>query len=108
MTFIQWWASKRGETAYVTEVDFALMQDAYRAGQVEEREACGWRKIETVPRDGSSVLVYLRDKHRFKHIHTANYHSKGPAVIGGMYEFDLSPAIYWMPEPNAPKNGESE
>lgn len=61
-----------------------------------------WNPIETVPRDGTPVLVYLESKMLGTRVHSASFHPN-IARIGGCFEFDAPKATHWMLEPKAPE-----
>ena len=66
-----------------------------------QRVAGEWLPIDTVPMDGTHVLVYLSKDHSRARIHTGYFHPN-VKVIGGCFAFDLPPATHWMPLPAPP------
>lgn len=62
----------------------------------------GWREIDSAPKDGSSILVWL-PKPRFgsnvQHMRTGNV-----AIIGGGFAFDCPKPTHWMPLPAPPSD----
>ena len=68
----------------------------------EEREAGGWRDIESAPMDGTSVLGYwLGGKHECC-IHATKFHCGRWWATNEDYQ-QSTPAC-WMPLPAAPKD----
>lgn len=62
-----------------------------------------WQPIESIPLDGSSVLVWLPEKMLGSHVHSASYR-KNLKRIGGVFDFDAPcKPTHWMPEPDPPK-----
>lgn len=69
-----------------------------------------WRKIETAPKDGTSILVYNKDGHIYEakwdtrlgiwRFAVAEQHGCG--CCGGNAEFPT----HWMPLPEPPSRGE--
>lgn len=64
-----------------------------------------WQPIETVPRTGDAVLVYLEEPMLRSKVQAATYHPN-VTCIGGCFEFDAPKALFWMPLP-APPEGET-
>lgn len=61
-----------------------------------------WQPIETAPKDGTPILVYLPKMQFNSHLHVATYHPN-LTVIGGCFDFDLPcKPTHWMPLPNPP------
>ena len=61
-----------------------------------------WQPIETIPKDGTPVLVWLPVKMLNSHVHAATYHPN-IAMIGGRFYFDAtSEPTHWMPQPPEP------
>ena len=66
-----------------------------------DRSVRGWMPIETVPKTGAAVLVYLEDELHHSRVHAATFHPN-ITVIGNMFAFDCPKATHWMPLPEAP------
>ncbi len=62
----------------------------------------GWQPIESVPRDGRPVLVYLEAERLKSRVHGA-FFRPNVAVVGGVFEFDMPKATHWMPMPEPPQ-----
>ena len=61
-----------------------------------------WQPIETVPMDGTPVLVWLPEKMQHSHVHAATY-LPNIKIIGGHFAFDAtSEPTHWMPLPPTP------
>lgn len=67
-----------------------------------------WQPIETIPCDGTPVLVWLPKQTARSHVHAA-YKAKVQNghmfVIGNMFAFDLpkdEQPTHWMPQPSNP------
>lgn len=61
-----------------------------------------WLPIESVPMDGSPVLVWLPTPMLKSHVHSATF-LPNIAVIGGVFAFDATcKPTHWMPKPKDP------
>lgn len=62
-----------------------------------------WQPIETVPRDGTPVLVWLPIKQCGSHVQAALFRPN-ISTIGGLFSFDTSSKpTHWMPQQAAPE-----
>lgn len=62
-----------------------------------------WRPIETVPLDGTAVLVYLEEPRHHSRVHAAFFlPNVSCGVIGGLFGFDMPRPTHWMPLPSEP------
>jgi len=65
-----------------------------------------WQPFETVPKDGTPVLVWLPTKMGQSHVHAARWAPCANGimgVIGNVFDFDAScKPTHWMPQPGAP------
>jgi hypothetical protein len=72
-----------------------------------------WQPIETIPCDGTPVLVWLPKKLTASHVHAARKSkiSNGYMfIVGSIFAFDLPEAeqpTHWMPQPSAPTSRET-
>lgn len=72
--------------------------------QVSSKERV-WRPIDTIPMDGTPVLVWLPDDGAFRrsNVQVANY-TKNCKIVGNVFAFDLrKQPTHWMPCPEGPK-----
>lgn len=62
-----------------------------------------WQPIETIPMDGSPVLVWCPEEiSRRSHVQIANYRPNCQ-IVGNMFAFDLcAKPTHWMPLPAPP------
>lgn len=60
-----------------------------------------WQPIDTVPRDGRAVLVYLEKEMLHSRVHAA-YFRPNVVTVGGLFDFDAPKATHWMPLPEPP------
>ncbi len=60
----------------------------------------GWRPIDTAPKDGTWVLVYLEDSSLGVHVYPASFGRI--AMIGHSFAFDMPKPTHWMPLPQPP------
>lgn len=65
-----------------------------------------WQPIETVPKDGTPVLVWLPKKMQQSHVHAARWAPCANGimnVIGGVFGFDATcEPTHWMRQPDQP------
>ena len=62
-----------------------------------------WQPIETAPKDGRPILVWLEAPSLGSHIHSARIGGKGrPSIIGHQFAFDCPKATHWMEQPSGP------
>lgn len=61
-----------------------------------------WMPIETAPRDGTPILVYLEEPMLHSRVHAAVFHPK-MKTIGCNFSFDCPAATHWKPQPEPPK-----
>ena len=67
-----------------------------------------WFRIDTLPRDGSPVEVWLAEPVNFDlQQHTAVF-AANISIIGPNFAFDMPDPIYWRPLPPAPSGTESD
>ena len=63
-----------------------------------------WKPIESAPRDGTPVLVWLKKTSLGSHVHAAMLRPKGkPSTIGHHFQFDVGEPTHWMPIPDPPE-----
>lgn len=63
-----------------------------------------WRPIETVPKDGSPVLVLMPEPMQHSRVHAA-WFKPNAGVIGTIFAFDApSQPTHWMPLPEPPEH----
>jgi hypothetical protein len=62
-----------------------------------------WQPIDTVPHDGTPVLVWMPKKHLLSHVHVGMF-SPNVSWVGGCFVFDLpSQPTHWMLPPEGPE-----
>jgi hypothetical protein len=63
-----------------------------------------WQPIETVPMNGTPVLLYLSADYQRSRQHTGRFLPNVPCgVIGGLFGYDLpGEPTHWMPLPDPP------
>lgn len=62
-----------------------------------------WQPIDTVPKDGEPILVWLPIKSLGSHVHSATF-LPNIKVVGHQFVFDLdSQPTHWMPQPDGPE-----
>lgn len=62
-----------------------------------------WRTIQSVPRNGTPVLVWLPEAMVGSHVHGAVFRESGPSTIGSLFAFDVEPApTFGAPQPTPP------
>jgi hypothetical protein len=64
-----------------------------------------WQSIESIPMDGTPVLVWLPDDGSFRRsqVQVANYHPNCK-IVGNVFAFDLrKQPTHWMPCPEGPR-----
>ena len=62
-----------------------------------------WQPIETAPRDGTVILVWLPKKSLASHVHSARLNSDGkPDIIGHHFVWDTGVPTHWQPLPAPP------
>lgn len=66
-----------------------------------------WLPIETVPKDGSAVLVWLEKPLHHCRIVGATFHPN-VMIVGGLFHFDAPKATHWMPPLDAPNEKVAE
>ena len=60
-----------------------------------------WQPIETAPRDGTPILVWLVKAHLGTRIHVASLRPN-ISLVGQMFAFDMPEMLLWMPLPPPP------
>jgi hypothetical protein len=83
-----------------------ITQNAALSAEVERlREDARWRPIESAPKDGTPILVYLAADLGGSRFHTARLHPN-VSVVGGVFAFDAPRMTRWKPlEPPAQDAG---
>ena len=61
-----------------------------------------WQPIETAPKDGTPMLVYLAEVMVNSYVQVATFHPN-ISIVGGQFAFDAPQATHWMPLPEPPK-----
>lgn len=64
-----------------------------------------WQSIETAPKDGTPVLVLMKEPGRLdgSRVQVAVEYPNGYALIGGRFAFDCPKPTHWMPLPPPPE-----
>ena len=63
-----------------------------------------WQPIESAPKDGTPILVWLKEASLCTHIHSARLMEDGkPSIIGHHFAFDVGEPTHWMPLPQPPQ-----
>jgi len=77
----------------------------------EEREACGWKPIETAPKDNTEIDIWVLDGYRVPNCRwvMGSWKEFGTNGFEAQDWMDLeSPATHWRHTPAAPKDKVSE
>ena len=81
---------------------------AYRAVKAEGVINQGWQPIESAPKDGTRILVWLKPLSQHEKINTDAQHSWVDKAHwtkfngGGWVHYQLGTPTHWMPLPNPP------
>ena len=83
------------------EQEVEKMETDIAANGRVDRSVRGWLPIETVPKDGSAVLVWLEEPLHNCRVVNATFR-RNITIIGGCFHFDAPKATHWMAPPEAP------
>lgn len=56
--------------------------------------------IETVPKDGTPVLVLLEKPMMKSRVHSAYFYETGVSLIATVFTWDAPKVLGWMPQPS--------
>lgn len=81
--------------------------DVVQFAQAVLKEALAWQPMETVPTDGTAILVWLEKPMLRSRVHSATYsrnaHDQIMVVIGGVFGYDAPKPLAWMLPPKGPE-----
>lgn len=80
--------------------DLIIRMDAF----IDELKDSQWQLIETIPKDGTKILLCSYSDDEYTSIHMA-YYSKGVDGLYRWYGEHDGYETYWMPFPTPPKQG---
>jgi hypothetical protein len=77
--------------------------------EAEKKGAEDWQPIETAPKDGTQILVYVPDGRREKDRVQAgscarNLNKQDIWIIGNQFGFDVGEPTHWRPLPAPPRD----
>jgi hypothetical protein len=94
-------AAAEGEIARAMAVLAPNMPESGLEDACRQIKQMKWQPIETGPRDGTPVLVWLERVFMGSQVQTAHFRPN-VSVIGSVFAFDAPKPTHWMPLPEPP------